>query len=107
VRKVLAALYRSYRRQEAMTSKVLRDRKGLPALDALLGRTLDAQQAELTDTLSSGFTADRTSSKRTRALIALALDFWTWHRLSREGLSDNHAANLMADLIAHTAASAS
>jgi hypothetical protein len=29
-------------------------------------------------------------------LIRLALDFWTWRRLSREGLDDESAAELMA-----------
>lgn len=104
VREVLAALYRSYRRQEPMTSKVLRDRQRLPALDALLTQTLDTRQAELTDALGGGFPADRRARKRTRAVIALALDFWTWQRLTRAGLSDNDAANLMAGLIANTAA---
>jgi hypothetical protein len=33
-------------------------------------------------------------------LIALALDFWTWHRLAAEGLEDDEAAALMARVIA-------
>jgi hypothetical protein len=33
-------------------------------------------------------------------LIALALDFWTWRRLSSEGLSDTEAAALMAQAAA-------
>jgi hypothetical protein len=37
-------------------------------------------------------------------VIALALDFWTWQRLTHEGLSDNKAAKLMADLVACEAA---
>lgn len=104
VREVLCALYRAYRHQQPMTSKVLRDRNALPALDALLARTLDARQAELAAALSAGFAADRPSEGRARALIALALDFFTWQRLTREGLSDSDAANLMSDLVACTAA---
>lgn len=104
VYKVLSALYRSYRRQEPMTAKVLRDRKALPALDTLLERTLDTRQAELTGVLAGGFEATGPVRKRTRALVALALDFWTWHRLSSEGLTDNDAAQLMAHLVTHTAA---
>lgn len=104
VREVLTALYRSYRHQEPMTGKVLRDRKGLPALDALLARTLDTWQAELASALAAGLTANPRAGKQTRAVIALALDFWTWQRLTREGLSDNRAATLMADLVACTAA---
>ncbi|MGB0093037.1 MAG: helix-turn-helix domain-containing protein [Solirubrobacteraceae bacterium] len=105
MRAVLAALYRSYRRQEPMTGKVLRDRKALPALDALLARTMDARQSELTQALAAGFQADRAAGKRLRATIALALDFSTWQRLTREGLRDDAAAKLMADLVGYTAAS--
>src|SRR5947209_186571 len=42
VRAALGALYESYREREPMTSKVVRDRSTLPALDALLERTMDA-----------------------------------------------------------------
>jgi AcrR family transcriptional regulator len=52
VRRALVALYRSYRRGESMTSKVLRDRSALPALDALLAETLDARLAELGSALA-------------------------------------------------------
>jgi len=104
VRQVLAATYCSYRRQQPMTSKVLRDRKALPALDALLARTLDARQSGLADTLATGLATEYPAHKRARALIALALDFFTWQRLTQEGLGDNDAANLMSELIAHTTA---
>jgi hypothetical protein len=33
-----------------------------------------------------------------RATLALVLDFATWKRLTRQGLSDRAAADLMADL---------
>jgi hypothetical protein len=35
-----------------------------------------------------------------RALVRLALDFWTWRRLKDEGLDDAAAADLIAELIA-------
>src|SRR5690349_15415872 len=98
VRGVLALLYGAYRRQEPMTSKVLRDRVRLPALDALLKESVDAAQTYLADVLSAGFGARGKTRKRVRALIALALDFWTWQRLVGGGLSDADAAALMADL---------
>jgi len=41
-----------------------------------------------------------TYPERTDALIRLALDFWTWRRLAREGLDDEGAADLMAGAIA-------
>lgn len=104
VREVLCALYRAYRHQQPMTSKILRDRKALPALDALLARTLDARQAELAAALAVGFADGRRPRRRARAIIALALEFWTWQRLTREGLSDSDAADLMSDVVARTAA---
>jgi AcrR family transcriptional regulator len=103
LRAVLAALYPSYRRQAAMTAKVLRDRQGLPALDALLAQTLDARQAELAEALAAGGAADRPAGQHARAVLALALDFGTWLQLTRAGLSDGGAAELMADLVAYTA----
>jgi AcrR family transcriptional regulator len=94
LRAVLRALYASYREREPMTAKVLRDREAVPALDALLARTMDAQQAGLADVLAGA------GGRSTRALVALALDFWTWSRLAREGLSDGEAADLMAAVVA-------
>jgi hypothetical protein len=35
--------------------------------------------------------------------MALALDFWTWARLTGEGLGDDEAAELMARLVARAA----
>ncbi len=85
---------------EPMSARVLRDRGALPALDELLARTRDALISELTDTVADGFAASGAAATRLRAVIALALDFWTWYRLTQEGLSDPKAARLMADLTA-------
>lgn len=102
----LAALYASYRARGAMTSKVLRDRSALPALDELMARTADVQVAGLTDALAAGFAHARgATARRVHAVAALALDFGTWDRLKREGLDDAHAAELMADLVAAAATS--
>lgn len=76
----------------------------MSALDGLLARTRDAGINELTKTLAAGFAARGHASARLRAVIALALDFWTWQRLTQEGLPDEKAAKLMADLVACTAA---
>ena len=35
--------------------------------------------------------------------MALALDFWTWDRLAREGLDDASAAELMAGVVSRSA----
>jgi AcrR family transcriptional regulator len=81
----LERLYAWYRETEAMTGNVQRDRRLLPALDALLAETADAQF----DALADG-----------RPLVRLALDFATWQRLASHGLSDAEAARLMADACA-------
>lgn len=99
VHAVLSLLYPAFRRQAPMSGKVLDDRRALPALDALLARTRDANIARLTTTLTSGFSAKGATARRPSAVIALALDFWTWQQLTREGLSDPEAAVLMADLV--------
>ena len=88
-----------------MTSKVLRDRSAIPALDELLTHTADAQTAGLADVLAAGFGAkEAPAAARLRAVVALALDFWTWSRLTGEGLGDDEAAELMAALVAQTPA---
>ena len=81
---VLGALYAWYRETARMAENVRRDRLAVPALDALLRETADARMAGLATALGGG------------PLIALALDFWTWRRLTSEGLSDADAAALMA-----------
>jgi hypothetical protein len=69
-------------------------------LDELLGRTADTGLAELARVLASPFHDRGRAAARRRALIRLALDFWTWRRLDREGLGDEAAAALMTDTIA-------
>ncbi len=92
---VLRELYRWYRRTERTSANVRRDREILPALDALLAETTDARTAALAETLAAGFVDGRKSRREIRAAVALALDFWAWRRLAREGLSDAAAARLM------------
>ena len=104
VRAVLTLLYPSFRRQAPMAANVLHDRRALPALDTLLARTRDTGIDELTQTLTAGYAARGHAAARLRAVIALALDFSTWQRLTQDGLSDDNAAKLMADLVACAAA---
>ena len=92
IRLVLRAQYGWYRETEPMAEKVQRDRGAVDALDALMRRTADARLDQLAGTLAAG--SHRGTSSR--ALIRLALDFWTWRRLVREGLDDDAAADLMA-----------
>lgn len=99
-RSVLHSLYASYREREPMMEKVLRDRTLVPALDGLLEGTMDAEQQRLGDALASGFAVRGARRARLRALVAVALDFWTWQRLARHGLDDPSAAELMIEVIA-------
>jgi AcrR family transcriptional regulator len=103
VRAGLAAVYESYRAAERMTGKLLRDRSALPALDALMEMTMDQPLAQLAELLAAGFKAHRATRHRLHVVLGLALDFWTWQRLTSEGLDDAEAADLMADLVAAAA----
>jgi AcrR family transcriptional regulator len=103
VRAALRGFYRWYRDTAPMAEKIQRDRDAVPALDALMKQTADARLAQLTDALAEGFRSRGRRADRQRALIRLALDFWTWRRLDREGLNDAAAADLMAELAAATA----
>ena len=100
VRDALGALYGWYRETEPMMTTVNGDRDSVPALDEFCRRTWDPQFEELAAALAAGFGAGRRRTGRLKALTSLALDFWTWRRLDREGLGDDDAAELMADAVA-------
>jgi AcrR family transcriptional regulator len=100
VRGALARLYGWYRETERMYGKLLSDRTSVPELDRFLKQNFDRMQAELADDLAAGFSLRGRRAERTHALIRLALDFWTWRRLSCEGLDDEAAADLMAAAVA-------
>lgn len=95
LRAVLRPLYRWYRKTARANANVQRDRLLIPALDAVMQIRMDQQVNALADALAAGFAPAAHSAKGLRAAIALALDFWTWRRLSQEGLSENAAADLM------------
>lgn len=94
---VLRNLYRWYRRTERTSTNVRRDREIVPALDSLMADTTDARAAQLADALAAGLASG--TRREARAAVALALDFWTWRRLAKEGLSDAAAARLMANAV--------
>jgi AcrR family transcriptional regulator len=87
LRAVLEALYGWYRETAPMHRRTSGERAGIPELDAWM--------AESSDPVLSGL-ADALATSDNRPLVALALDFWTWERLNREGLDDGAAAALMA-----------
>jgi AcrR family transcriptional regulator len=99
VRAVLGRHYAWYRETGAMAENVQRDRGVVPPLDALLQQTADAALAQLADALADGFVGGEPAVRR-RRLIRLALDFWTWRRLSLDGMTDDQAAALMSEAIA-------
>jgi AcrR family transcriptional regulator len=99
-RGVLAELYGWYRETEPMYGKLISDRASVPELDLFLERNYDRMLAELADDLAAPFALRGRRAVRLHALIRLALDFWTWRRLTREGLSDENAAGLMSAAVA-------
>jgi hypothetical protein len=101
---VLARLYGWYRETEPMYAKLFSDRASVPELDRFMEQEVDRMQAELAGGLAAPFRARGRRAERTGALIRLAVDFWTWHRLSDEALDDEAAADLMAAAIAAHAA---
>ena len=97
VRAVLIGHYRWYRQTAPMTEWIQRDRGAVTSLDDLMRRTADARLAQLADNLAAGLPEGRSPSSRHRAILRLALDFWTWRRLDSEGLDDDAAAALMTE----------
>jgi AcrR family transcriptional regulator len=95
LRSALTAIYGWYRATAPMQRRVFGERASVPELDAWMARSADRTLAGIAAELAAGF--DRPQA---RPLIALALDFWTWERLDREGLGDAAAAGLMAGAVA-------
>lgn len=97
LRAVLGALYGWYRMTARANENLQRDRLVMPALDAAMRTRMDGQLSTLANGLATDFSPPTRSAPILRAAIALALDFWTWRRLSREGLTDDAAADLMSE----------
>jgi AcrR family transcriptional regulator len=89
LRTALTDLYGWYRRTAAMQRRLMGERATVPELDAWMAQTRDPLFAAITDRLADGYE---------RPVVALALDFWTWDRLDREGLDDPAAVALMTRL---------
>lgn len=100
IRGVLARLYGWYRDTEPMLGKLFSDRASVPELDRFLAQNIDRLQAELADGLAAACAARGRRAVRLKALARLAVDFWTWRRLTREGLDDEAAAEVMASTLA-------
>ena len=101
LRAALTAFYGWYRENAPMQRRVHGERATVPELDAWMARSTDQALAGLAAGLAAGF-----EHPDAHALTALALDFWTWDRLSREGLDDVAAAALMTGVVSGAAAGA-
>jgi AcrR family transcriptional regulator len=99
LRAALTALYGWYRENAPMQRRVFGERPTVPELEAWMAQSTDPMLAELASLFSAGF--DRPDA---RTLVALALDFWTWQRLDREGLDDAAAAALMTGVLSGSVA---
>jgi AcrR family transcriptional regulator len=104
VRGVLGLVYRWYRETEPMYGKLFSDRASVPELDRFLEQNVDRMLDGLGADLAAPFAVRGRQADRLRALIRLALDFWTWRRLAGEGLDDEAAADVMAAAVATGAA---
>jgi len=99
VHATLTPLYGWYRETEPMFGKLFCDRATVPELDRYLEQNIDRIQADLADDLAAAYKARGRRAERLKALTRLALDFWTWRRLTNEGLDDKTAAETMATAI--------
>ena len=100
VRDALGRLYGWYRETEPMFGKLFSDRASVPELDRFLEQNIDRTLANLANDLTAGFALRGRRADRLQALVRVALDFWTWRRLTREGLVDEDAADLMTAAVA-------
>ncbi len=99
LRAALTALYGWYHENASMQRRVFGERPTVPELETWMAQSTDPMLAELASLFSAGF-----DGPHARALVALALDFWTWQRLDREGLDGAAAAALMASVVSGSAA---
>ena len=102
----LTALYGWYRETESMFGKLFSDRFSVPELDRYMEENIDRMQAGLADGTGGRLRRPRAARGAHTALTRLAVDFWTWRRLSSDGLDDRAAADLMATAVAAGAAAA-
>lgn len=96
----LGRLYTWYRETEPMFGKLFSDRASVRELDRFLEQNIDRVLADLADDLAAGFAVRGRRADGLHALVRVALDFWTWRRLAREGLADEEAADLMTAAVA-------
>jgi AcrR family transcriptional regulator len=99
LRVALTGWYGWYRKRGRGIENLQRDRFLVPALDAAMAMRMDPPIAGLVTALAAGFAAEGETAKSVRAMVALAIDFWTWRRLSGQDLSDDDAAAVMVGAV--------
>ena len=92
---VLHRLYGWHRETQPLFGKVYSDRQGMPEVDRFLTENVDTQQDKLAGRLAESLGSSAAGSAGQRALLRLAVDYWTWARLDSEGLDDRAAAEVM------------
>lgn len=105
VRSLLLTVYGGwYRKQHRLLRNLNRDRRIDPALDQFMRANGDVALGGLAEAVTAGFELDPDPAARVRSMVRVALDFWTWERLTGEGMDDEAAAELMTDGVAAVAA---
>ena len=95
LRTAFGALYDYYTDRELAHWSILRDAEDVPDIRRFGTRTVQ-YRARVVDVLAAGA---RNASKRHRAALGHAIDFFAWRSLHRQGLSNAEAAELMVDLV--------
>ena len=100
LRTALEQLYAFFRRTEGMMVNLHRDEHVVPVVADRFSN-FHAYQAAAAEVLRGGRRLRGRARTRVEAAIGHALEFPTWHSLSRErGLTDEAAADLMCRLVA-------
>jgi AcrR family transcriptional regulator len=90
----LTALYTWYSDNQEMLGAVLRDAEIDPTIREMFQLRSGETIARIRDVLSTGLSRQ----KRVQAMLDVALDFYTWRRLARSGLSPARAAEAILAL---------
>jgi AcrR family transcriptional regulator len=91
----LAELYGYFERNEALIAHIIRDAELDPVTAEMSALRFGPWAAEVRDVLA----ADLRPNERTRVALELALEFATWRRLKRSGLSRDQAVETMVAAI--------
>ena len=101
LRRALSELYAWYLEVEAMLSKVIRDIEALPPV---MQQEFAADFAAMGEVLMLGRPERGRARARVSAAVAHAIEFPTWHSLTRtHRLRDDEAVRLMAAMVAAAA----